>query len=413
MKKKIIAIVLIIILSLVISFGAFIYSKQAPWYEDFTVNVAHVLKEGNFRSWLSQYLDNYMDRYNFRSPIESYRIESLEEIEQPEPDESTLWFHVVIKGQSKERPNELLKVLPTYESGTFVFDTILRLDIEDQIIKYGNDETLQDYELRRTPERGHNDIREFYSQSNNYLQVRENKNSDWVETPILSKDFLVQFQGWNQEDARLYFKGDIISFIHQTGNVRFSVTTSFDKGETWNTAHIDLEDGLDVVGYAKIEYVGDTGYLVTKSHVAINSDIQLFHKTTDKGKTWKRGEYLNRNSHLKDFSVLDNDRVFFTEQDNPNLFVSEDFGSSAFEIKLPKTDTIEGPYKDSGLEWEVIFKQAYPPFEENGKYYMHLGVGDNNDFKQEVAIKYVSEDKGLTWKFDSFKDITKVEEEIN
>ena len=331
----------------------------------------------------------------------------------------------IITHEIKVRWDALSEVQQYFKTGGLVNGTttelsfVLQLKLDEGNLRYYNDMSPHKYQELLANEAdpdgyfSYDLLNGLYNRDNNYLAVRETEEDEWIITEIASANYSSQIQGWRLDDRSIYIDGDFIAIVHHEDGVTLSI--SYDRGKSWKK-HLLLgpETHLDYHTFATIDFIGDVGYIVVRSHVAINADIATYHRTEDKGKTWTRGPIIDLTARMTTVTMLDEDKIFYVEDGVSNIFSTSDLGETIDVHVSEQTPTIEGSYKDSGLEWEQVYRQATIPYKVGDKYYYELNQGNMGDYIQQSAIRYVSHDQGKTWEFlEHFIYIPESEEKVN
>lgn len=380
-------------------------------YSDFMANDKLELLEKYQQGIGEQWLYKYMSRQLHFWDILFMRIDHLDTLKFKFSDTK------IVYRANSDINNFTLQTTITYENkGMRLFKTkgvhendyeIVNLQISffidgDNKLHYINDTTPEqaylDAEQEQGGKRGDDKLDGLYDMNNNTLRVRGVEGQPWIETPVLTEEFSVQAKGWYVGDQRLLVQDEKIAILH--GNQGLFITLSYDSGKTWVTKEIlSSKYELGGLGFAKISIEGNNIIIVADHHVAMNSYIASYHQSLDGGNTWNNTEIKNESVRFYGISILNQKDIFYTENDDPILYHTSDLGETINRIELPKTDTIEGPYKESSLEWEEVYRQAHPPYIEDGRYYVVLAQGEMRDYKDQSAILYYSEDQGKTWQF--------------
>ncbi|HEY4537770.1 MAG TPA: sialidase family protein [Erysipelothrix sp.] len=399
-KKKIIQLVFFILfMSLVFVLGM-VYSQQSKNIEKHQVNVKEPYTQENVNTsaytWVSSYLHSYQNKYNLRQPINSFNIKifSLEE-----SYDDVFAYRAQIEIDTEQQNIFLFKETPVCAEHSCVYDLVLYLKREDNLLKYHDEKSYESYDEIETYWRYEGEQDEnvdplvgLYHLDKEYLEVRFSKDEKWLQTPILSSNFDIKSQGWYQNDKRLYISEDHIGIIYRDEGI--NLAQSFDKGEHWSTLKLIDEAELSNMSKGYINFDGDYGSISVLSYVAINSHVMTMFETTDGGISWTKGFTPNRNMHIYDSTVLD-DKVYFTFNNSASLYSTNDLGETFTEVILP-----EGSI-DHVVSWSEVFIQAEAPFKQGDRFIMLVNQGENGDYKRNVKARYISSDKGKTWVFDS------------
>lgn len=427
MKKTRYFLILILLTAIITSSLVFYVKKSETLLKEHKINLLDRIPD-EFDEWLNgedresfplvaEWIETYIMAQNepfFRNgTITEYRMEGLQQIPSRDDSEHIIAYHVDLSWDSEKDTRYLFKTQGSRNDITNSLDFVIELELNQDTLFYYNDWTLAAYNQFYSPTQGESSLTGLYSYANENLEVRADEVSEWIKTPIKSSDFSLDHQNWFPDDQRLIFSGQQIGIVYvKDGNP--SVAISEDMGETWTQSQIlDKESDLGNVGFAHIDITQGKVNVVIKSYVALNSYISSYHKSLDFGKTWQTGPILNQNSHIYKVVTFDGDRIFYTKEDDNNLYYTDDLGAQVHEVVFEQTPTIEGSYKDSGLTWDQVYFQAELPTQEGDAYKIVLRQGKKGDNKYQSAIRYISYDKGETWSFVEHFIHKDIIEEVN
>ncbi|QIK86797.1 hypothetical protein G7061_09305 [Erysipelothrix sp. HDW6B] len=418
MKPKRKNIILMILCILVVIGAFYVWSQQATPARQFTVEVVDSNSDvGNKTDeWLKAYLNQYKNPMNMNNRIKDYTLEQMNDpFSSFLDDKEDIIVEYEIRVEAQKEPTTLFDIAPTHDNGMWTYDMVLTFSKRESVLKYIKSETQVKREkeslaaFKEIEKSDESDpLEDLYSVDDMNLKIRANSKESWIQTPIPSSGFSTQFQNHYTKDKRIEFEGQNIIVFHK--NQGPAITSSQDGGVSWNTTSVIPDNDLGnqlrkfSVSFANLSFVGDEGYLVLGSHVAINSDIFTYHHTTDGGLNWTTGEIPMYSEHVIDASHIIAGKLFVTYEKDPSLYISQDGGETFDEVILPIDDI--GLYTDipkaSGISWNQIFLQAEAPKLEDGILTMLVNQGEHGDFNRNVDAKFVSQDDGYTWQFDSF-----------
>lgn len=175
------------------------------------------------------------------------------------------------------------------------------------------------------------------------------------------------------------------------------VTSSTDKGVTWNTAKVSEQ-----LNNTRLKFIsfptGTVGYVIATNERTMSQERQIIYKTNDGGTSWQEMGYGPSTWLLNSGGFIDENIGFMSypkiEGEETNFYRTKDGGKSFEPINLPI-------YKEEwlGTVFEP-FIQPETPFIENDDLFVMVGQGPQGDFKGGTLMaKYKSEDMGITWEF--------------
>lgn len=358
------------------------------------------------KEWLNQYLSQYKRKGNRIDPIPNFDYD-YKIIDTAVEDES-IWVHVNLKVDADEIPKDLFKTQASVSEGQFIYDMVIHFDITQANFRYVEDLSLEAFDslaIRQDSIESEDqtdnpetppvtDQDHLIDLSSKYLKVREDKEAQWIATTVYNNEF----REGHINERRIDIQGERIAIVY--GIDQLNLALSRDAGQSWvHYIMNQVNEDLSYYSYASLDIEDSQVTLVAKFNVALNAEVQRIYKTEDFGKTWSKGFISQNNSKLLE-SVAMQDRVFFTKKESNDLFYTDDLGATINEAKLPPTDSIEGPYANSGLDWEQVYVQASIPERDGDDLVILLHQGELKDFEDQSAIRYRSFDHGETWVFD-------------
>lgn len=393
--------------------GGIIFTKQAKNLGKYTLETPLYFNEEDINAqsltWLTGYLIEHQKSLNLNNRIQSFRIDLFEFEERRELIYS---YRVKLTVYTNKNINGLFETEGVKENGKVTYDMILNLETGFDSLKYSSDSSYAEFSKNQIDKQYEGDLEEnvdllkgLYRTINKFLEVRESLEGEWVQTPVLSKDFDSKSQGWYQNDQRIYVENNRILILVNSENI--DIVSSQDSGDTWNTQTLISDQELSALSRGYIGFTRNHGFITVLSHVALNSDVMTIFESVDGGVNWIKGETPNVNVYTYSSSVIDN-VLYFTNEDSPKLFSTRDRGKN-YDVKEIRDLSSEPKLEDTSLNWEEIFVQAEAPFIEGGNYVVFINQGQNGDYKNNIRAKYISVDKGITWKFQKFEEAKPIE----
>lgn len=239
-----------------------------------------------------------------------------------------------------------------------------------------------------------NDMRSKYKIEKGSLYVTYDNKKTYVNTKLKSDSlFYEDDHSHDLQVGSFYITPEITAFVSGNGNMK--VTISEDKGKTFKTYYV----GSDILNVRKI-FIGFTskndGYILITGDKAMSFESKALYLTHDGGKLWsKSGNMENLSTFLVTCSAFSTEKMGFT------AFKSTSDG----KILLYKTE-------DEGKTWNPLTLNFPPDYE--GTFTIPYFLSFNGSTGKLLIAKedgvdgkmarFISFDKGLTWKFDMIVD---------
>lgn len=244
-----------------------------------------------------------------------------------------------------------------------------------------------------------------YKIQRNIVKVTYDGGKTWKDLPVSSTKLITRGEAVSNKTSlqkgSYYITNDKTAFVY--GENQISVLISNDKGTTWN----NYEVGSDISS-VRAEYIGFTsknnGYIVASGDRTMSSETKVIYHTKDGGKTWQE---INNANGLSSRVVIDasfiTDKIGFMsfgpDPKTPEIYRTEDGGYSWNRITLTLPADYEGKYTTAlypyfdGAKGSIIVTQGY--------------IGDSGTGR---VARFISNDYGATWKFDT---ITNMNDALN
>ncbi|MFD1174384.1 WD40/YVTN/BNR-like repeat-containing protein [Oceanobacillus picturae] len=240
-----------------------------------------------------------------------------------------------------------------------------------------------------------------YTLQNEALHIAYNQGEEWTEVPI-EKDTLFsgEYNGNKQEliEGSYNLTENRVAFLHTQGEGVGSkpvvLTYSLDQGETWKDAIVS--ELFPPLRFRKVEFLDNQfGFVILSGDRTMSFEYHQVFLTHDGGKTWEETATPDTQSLISDGGFISESTGFMSfgtiNPVSPDLYVTEDSGTNWEKAVF----TIPERYQ------EVFVSAEIPTIEEE-----HLTVlvnqGPNGDYQGgKVKGKFVSENNGKTWKFQS------------
>ncbi len=239
-----------------------------------------------------------------------------------------------------------------------------------------------------------------YTVKNNNVYITYNNGANWSQVP--TGNFAL-FAGKNSDGSAysdMLFPASVClipqkaAFLFTSGEKdgKLQILLSNNSGKTWNIKLIDnkipsgfnpcicfLDDGM--LGYAAVQFHKSAGKAETNLYV-----------TQDGGNTWSKMSQMTAYM-VNDITFSNKKTGFLSFSNDRSSLYTQDGGSTWKELllKLP-------------LQYKDIFTNQLAPRFNGAHGEMDLNVGGNSGCSGEwETATFVSENAGLTWKFDKIQ----------
>ncbi|WP_027625264.1 WD40/YVTN/BNR-like repeat-containing protein [Clostridium lundense] len=286
----------------------------------------------------------------------------------------------------------ILKIKISNENNKYTYKII-----DKEKSKRDNNKSKIVMEARKKEKKLAKSDKNYYLEGHN-IKVTYDGGNSWINVPIDAK--VLFSRGEPLENTQELQKGSFIitanniSFVYG-GSEGFPITflTSKDKGVTWRKAVVS--DETSGTRQLFLDFTSDkNGHVVATGDRAMSSEMTYVYETNDGGINWgKIGDTSSITHTLVNGAAFSTDKIGFicykSYEQYPKIRYTTDKGKSWNDLKLPLP-----------VEYNNKFTQAQIPKFEGKKGEILVSQGENSDFGKGKMGKFITEDYGLTWKFD-------------
>jgi hypothetical protein len=196
-----------------------------------------------------------------------------------------------------------------------------------------------------------------------------------------------------------------------TSKTPLTVVYSTDLGSQWTTCEIDNEYGAQ---YYYLEFFDESNGVIVAEYSGDDSTYSKIYVTSNGGSSWTSAGQGPSTGRLKGVKFISAKTGFFAyeydENVDSNLYKTTD-GSKTFEkIYLPeqKLESAVAAAAGDGATWSSVFREAtVPVLDKNSDIIVYLTQGTENIYNNgRTAAKYISTDRGVTFKYSGLVEIT-------
>lgn len=262
----------------------------------------------------------------------------------------------------------------------------------------------------------------YYQIKNNFLSVTYDGGEKFTNVPVdISKLPIVDNGSTGSQSLA---KGSFIvststtAFLYGgtiTGGSRTPLTVvySTDLGTQWTTCEIDDTYGAQ---YYYIDFFDEnSGIIVAEYSSGNNQTYSKIYATSNGGNSWSATGQGPSTGQLKGVKFISAQIGFFAyeydEEVDSNLYMTSD-GAKTFEkIYLPEQKLENAMTEAVGDDatWSSVFKEAsVPVVDKNSDIIVYLTQGSDGSYNSgRTAAKYISTDRGVTFKYSGLVEISK------
>lgn len=405
-KKWIIGLSICIILIFLATIFQYFKEQNIDDRENSGKVISIVNKDGDLINVGKQLIQAYMQPFIKKSDEDKESIRNLnvqkEEILQFNSDE------VVVKVDFNLTPqnNKTFKSWGKIKDGKLQGSWILKIKILDnytyKIIdkeksKADNNKSKIVMEAKEK-ERSLGKSSKDYNLEGHNIKVTYDGGNSWINVPIDAKALFNRGEpSENTQELQkgsFFIKSENISFVYGgSEGVPITVLTSKDKGVTWRKSVVSDE----ITGSRQLflDFTSDkNGHVIATGDRAMSSEMTYVYETNNGGISWNKiGDTSSITHTLVNGAAFSTDKIGFicykSYEQYPKIRCTTDNGKSWNDLKLP----LPAEYNDK-------FTQAQIPRFEGKKGVILVAQGQNGDFEKGKMGKFITEDYGLTWRFD-------------
>lgn len=418
LSLKITLIVLVSITGLAITVLAILRSVQSnmnfysryTYVKEMPLNSTDSMKpEEEAENWIKSFLGQFEGTLvPAQERLNNVNIESVE-IADPKKDTVRIRFSAALADAGSDYFAEWN---PAFSDGRMKCDWIVKLGVlttkndKDGIYVISISDNVKETVVPATeePTQEKKDIFTEYKIDGGQLSVSFDGGENFVSVPVDLKNLPLTADG-DLVEGSYYLSQESAAFMSGGATVNgekipVSVVYTNDSGATWVTSEVD---SVFDVSYYYINMFGEKeGVIVLGYATTTTEEFSKIYYTIDGGETWKAKGSGPRNTPLKGVNFIDRDTGFFSYVHDPsspgNLYVTRDGAANFNAVSFPpqQLDSDAGNKK-----WEEVYKEAtVPVMNEDGVLEVFLTQGADGTYHDgKTAAKYISEDKGVNWKY--------------
>ncbi len=260
----------------------------------------------------------------------------------------------------------------------------------------------------------------YYQIKNNFLSVTYDGGSRFINVPVDIAKLPIADNGTT--GSQTLAKGSYIvststtAFLYgatsgTTDSTPLTVVYSTDLGNSWTTCEIDTEYGAQ---YYYIEFFDEKNGVIVAEYNSGSQTYSKIYTTSDGAGTWSTAGQGPSTGQLKGVKFINAKTAFFAyeydSQVDSNLYMTSDSAKTFEKIYLPeqKLESAVAEAAGSGATWSSVFIEAsVPVVDKNSDIIVYLTQGSSNIYNNgRTAAKYISTDRGLTFKYSGLVEIT-------
>ena len=419
LSLKITLIVLVSITGLAITVLAILRSVQSnmnfysryTYVKEMPLNSTDSMKpEEEAENWIKSFLGQFEGTLvPAQERLNNVNIESVE-IADSKKDTVRIRFSAALADAGSDYFAEWD---PAFSDGRMKCDWIVKLGVlttennKDGIYVISMSDNVKETvaPVTEEPTRGKKDIFTEYKIEGGQLSVSFDGGENFVSVPVdlknlpLAADDDALVEGsycLSQESAAFLAGGATVN----GEKIPVSAVYTNDSGATWVTSEVDSV--FDVSYYYMNMFGEKEGVIVLGYAATATEEFSKIYYTFDGGETWQAKGSGPQTIPLKGVNFIDRDTGFFSyvyDASSPsNLYVTRDGASNFSAVSFP-TQQLDS---DAGnRKWEEVYKEAtVPVMNEEGVLEVFLTQGADGTYHDgKTAAKYISEDKGVNWKY--------------
>jgi hypothetical protein len=196
-----------------------------------------------------------------------------------------------------------------------------------------------------------------------------------------------------------------------TSKTPLTVVYSTDLGSQWTTCEIDNEYGAQ---YYYLEFFDESNGVIVAEYRGDDSTYSKIYITSNGGSSWTTAGQGPSTGSLKGVKFISAKTGFFAyeydENVDSNLYKTTD-GAKTFEkiyLSEQKLESAVAAAAGDGATWSSVFREAtVPVLDKNSDIIVYLTQGTENIYNNgRTAAKYISTDRGVTFKYSGLVEIT-------
>lgn len=418
LSLKIVLIVLVSLTGLVITVLAILRSVQSnmKFYSRYTYvkemplnSTDSMNPEEEAENWIKSFLGQFEG--TTIPPQERLSNVKIESVEMADPGEDTVRIRFSA-GLADAGSDYFAEWNPAFSDGRMKCDWIVKLGVlttennKDGIYVISMSDNVKEAVVPVTeePTQEKRDYFTEYKIDGGQLSVSFDGGESFVSVPVDLKNLPLTAED-DLAEGSYYLSQENVAFLTGGATVNgekipVNVVYSGDSGATWVTSEVDSV--FDVSYYYMNMFNEKEGVIVLGYAATATEEFSKIYYTFDGGETWQAKGSGPRNTPIKGVNFIDRDTGFFSyvhDSSSPgNLYVTRDGASNFSAVSFPpqQLDSDAGDKK-----WEEVYKEAtVPVMNEEGVLEVFLTQGADGTYHDgKTAAKYISEDKGINWKY--------------
>ncbi|SFC47560.1 WD40/YVTN/BNR-like repeat-containing protein [Clostridium uliginosum] len=408
MEKKKWAIGLSICIILILSVTVFSYFREQNIddKENSGKVISTINNNGDLLSIGEQLIEVYMKPFFNKSDEDKESIRNLnvqkEEILDFNNDELVVKVDFNLTPQNNKTHESWGEI----KDGKLQASWILKIKISDDYIykmidkeksRGSNDKSKIVREAKKRERSFGKSNKNYYLDGHN-IKVTYDGGDSWINVPVDVKALFDRGEplpNTNElQNGSFIITPENISFVYGgTNKYPISVLVSKDKGVTWSKSVVSNETQGSRQLF--LDFTSDkNGHVIATGDRAMSSEMTYAYETNDGNTTWNKIGDTNEITHtLVNGVAFSTDKIGFicyrSYNEYPNIKYTTNEGNNWTQLKLPLP-----------TEYEDKFTEAQLPKFEGKNGVILVDQGKNGDLGKGKMGKFITEDYGLTWKFD-------------
>ncbi|MEG1481758.1 WD40/YVTN/BNR-like repeat-containing protein [Clostridium sp.] len=232
------------------------------------------------------------------------------------------------------------------------------------------------------------------------VYITYDNGASWVKVPVPFSSLNINYAGIKDsdslEDGSYFISNNMSAFIYGNGTAYISNN----KGKSWSSVNLldnpNKEAPNDIDTNISGQFIGFTndgfGYALICTDKTMSFELINVYTSNDNGKSFEyKGVVKKDGSSIATGVSFSSSKIGFITTKGNGILMTKDGGDTWDKIELKMPDKLKAIYDDPKAP---IFTG------NNGELY--VGQGDDGDYGagENQLCKFVTEDGGLTWKYD-------------
>lgn len=380
------------------------------------------------RIWMESYLGQMKGR--FVPSVKALKNVSVNEINVINANDNT-----VLIGFSAEAFNKESDYFDSWEGyvsdGVMICEWVVRFDIENlydgtakvraALIQMPEEYGIKTYTSGGIPVSATNTDKEpdeslyRYQLSDDKIQVTFDGGEKWITVPAESAYLLQSYINRNDntpESKKIVDEGTYVidsqnaAFLYggvvvNGKSVPLTIIYTKDKGEHWVSSQVsDITD----LNFAYMNFFSDNdGVIVAGYTKGQSTQASAIFKTSDGGENWAQVGTTPFAKEIIGAAFIDEKTGFISykyDTDMTNTLISTFDGGETFSVVQLEAQQLSDNVGNK-YQWNQVFVQANTPTaDSSGKLSLLVTQSPDSTYNNAtLAARYVSDDKGKTWKY--------------